>query len=69
MKYKRLEQRHPTLAVEVVKDTLYLDRLLSDEAAFLCFDHRGQRIQVGEKDGEGKENLFQQSLLQILEAL
>lgn len=69
MSFVRMEQRQPILAIEVVRDTLNLDRLLSDEAAFLCFNDSGQRINIEKGYAEGEENLFQQTFLQILEAL
>lgn len=69
MSFKRQEQREPILAVEMVADILNLDRILSDEASILCFNDHGQRIKFEEEIVEGAENLFKQSILQILEAL
>jgi len=64
-----MEQREPILAIEVISDSLALDRILSEEAAFLCFDDSGQRLNFETGYAEAAENLTKQSFLQILEAL
>lgn len=69
MLFKKLEQRLPVIPIEVIKDTLNMDRLLSDEATFLYFNGDGQRIRVEADFEKTEENLFKQSFLQILEAL
>lgn len=69
MIFKRMEQREPVLAIEVISDSLALDRILSEEAAFLCFDDSGQRLNLETGYAVEAENLTKQSFLQILEAL
>lgn len=67
--FQRLEQRQAVIPIELVRDSLDLDRLLSKEEAVLSFDGNGQRIKVESSDERGEENLLQMDLIQILEKL
>lgn len=66
---QRMAQSLPVVPIDLVGDILEADRLLSNEAAILYFDSKGQRICVEEGYREGDENLFHNSFIQILEAL
>lgn len=66
---QRLQQAYPVIPVDLVGDLLEADRLLSNEAALLYFDSKGQRRCINEAYREGDENLFHNSFIQILEAL
>jgi len=65
----RAAQRKAVFPIDLMRDCLDIDRLLSKEEALLYFDSRGQRLLIEEGHREGMENLFQNSFLQILEGL
>lgn len=65
----RNEQQKAVFPLDLLGDTLDLDRLLSKEAALLYFDSRGQRLLIDQGHQAGMENLFQNSFVQILEGL
>lgn len=66
---QRVAQSLPVVPLDLVGDILEADRLLSNEAAILYFDGKGQRLCIEEGYREGDENLFHNSFIQILEAL
>lgn len=65
----RAAQRTAVFPIDLLGDSLDLDRLLSKEEALLYFDSRGQRLLIEEGHRVGEENLFQHSFIQILERL
>lgn len=66
---RRREGKLALLEARIPEDIRELDRLLSKEEAFLMFDQTGQRVLMGVGNPRAKENIVQNELLSILDAL
>lgn len=62
----RLEQNYQTLPFDIIYDTLFIDSIISEDAASIHFDVDGNSIPLSDIDYVDTCNLFQMSFVDIL---